>query len=99
MYTIDVTKLANIRIGQTVKIKSINNTNENSVGKIYEVVSKNDDLQGIIALLVNGDTGHIDQVLNSPEIIKERILSETQNFAKKSEDLTQNIQNSLGSTS
>ena len=79
----DPTKLSNIRTGQTVKIKLASNPNEYSVGEIYKVVSKTDDPQGIFVNLDNGEVGNVDEVINSSEIIKKRILSETHNSENK----------------
>jgi len=77
----DVTKLSDIRTEMYVKIK----TRENEIieGKIHTVVSKNDDPNGILVFLENGQRGNILEIINSKEKIKERILSETQNSENK----------------
>jgi len=72
---VDTTKISDIRIGMTVKINLQNKPNAFSVGKIYEIILKNDDLAGIVVSLENGDIGNVTEVINSPEIIKERILA------------------------
>lgn len=72
---VDTTKISDIRIGMTVKINLQNKPNTFSVGKIYEIISKNDDPTGIVVSLENGDIGNVTEVINSPEIIKERILA------------------------
>jgi len=79
----DHTKLSNIRIGMTVRIKIVNDASE-SEGQVFKVFSKNDDPDGILVLLEGGRIGNVIKIINSPEIIKKRILSETQNSENKS---------------
>ena len=78
----DHTKLSNIRIGMTVRIKIVNDASE-SEGQVFKVFSKNDDPDGILVLLEGGRIGNVIKIINSPEIIKKRILSETQNSENK----------------
>lgn len=71
----NTSKISDIRKEMTVKIIKQDNLNSHSIGKIAEVISKTDDLNGILVLLENGDSGHIVEIINSVEIIRERILS------------------------
>ena len=78
----DPTKLSDVRPGMYVKIKTRNN--EISEGKISRVESKEDNPEGILVFINNGNAGNIIEIINSIEKIKERILSETQNEENKS---------------
>ena len=79
----DPTKIENIREGVYVKIRVFSNPNEFSEDIVHRVISQNDDKEGIIVVLKNGKKGHTINIINSPEIIKKRILAETQNSENK----------------
>ena len=80
---IDVTKLSNIHVDITVKIKLIE-TNNFAIGKVREIISKEDNPNGIIVLVDTGDVGNIFDVINNPDLIKARILdTESQNSENK----------------
>jgi len=79
----DPTKIENVREGVYVKIRVFSNPNEFSEDIVHRVISQNDDKEGIVVVLKNGKKGHTINIINSPEIIKKRILAETQNSENK----------------
>lgn len=80
---IDVTKLLDIQVGIYVKIKLIKKNNF-STGKVREVISKEDNLNGVIVLIDTGDIGHVLDIINNPNLIKTRILdTESHNSENK----------------
>ena len=80
----DPTKIENVREDVYVKIRVLSNPNQFSEDIVHRVISQNDYKEGIIVVLKNGKKGHTINIINSPEIIKERILTETQNSENKS---------------
>ena len=78
----DPTKLSDVHPGMYVKIKTRNN--EISEGEIIRIEKKEDNTDGILVFIDNGNTGNIIEIINSIEKIKERILNETQNSENKS---------------
>tara|TARA_Y100000590_G_scaffold83349_2_gene92885 strand:- start:2320 stop:3081 length:762 start_codon:yes stop_codon:yes gene_type:complete len=85
----DVTKLSDVRIGHYVRIKK-NAQNEQSTGIISKIGSKLDDPNGVFVYLANGDAGNVLEITNSPEIIKERIRSET-NYSENKDRYFENV--------
>lgn len=70
----DVTKLSDIRTELIVEIRLDLNSNENRVGEVHKINSLTDDPNGIHVMLKSGHEGYVIRVLNSPEIIKKRIM-------------------------
>ena len=66
-----------VQVNDHVKISLQSNPTKFSDGKIFKILS-DVDLTKIRVLLTNGDTGTVVNVINSEEIIKKRIMTETQ---------------------
>ena len=79
----DVTKLSDIHVGLIVKIKTDNEIFE---GRIFEIISTSDNMDGIRVALDNGKYGNVIEVLRSPEIIKERIFETESHYSDNKED-------------
>ena len=74
-------KLSNIHLGMYVEIQTRNG--EIRDGRVTKIISIEDDKQGIFVFLHNGTSGNITKIINSPDIIRERVLGETQNSENK----------------
>ena len=86
---LDVTNPSNIKKGDYVKIKS-HESNEQSTGIVSSIVSRVVNTNGTSVFLTNGDMGNVLEITNSPEIIKERIKSET-NYSENKEGYFENV--------
>lgn len=87
---VDVTKLSDIFVGMTVKIKVLHKNNI-TFGMVYEIVSKKDDPDGIIVLINSGLYGHILSVHNVIDEIKERIMKNESHNSENKENFYEPI--------
>lgn len=90
---VDVTKFSDISVGMSVTIRVLNK-NKLSTGKVYEVISKANDLEGIIVLITTGLYGHILSVhdeKNKINEIKERILKNESHTSENKESFYEPI--------
>jgi len=79
---------SNIREGDFVEITLLVNRNKQSTGKVMLVLSS--DPSETIVVLENGSKGKVIRIINSADIIKERIMTETQHTENK-ENLIENV--------
>lgn len=87
---IDTTKLSNIFPSLIVKINVKDQFPETEIGKIIVVKSISDDPNGIEVSIEGGSIGNVIEVINSPEIAKEKIIHET-HYAENKECFTEPI--------
>jgi len=87
---IDTTKLSNIYPSLTVKINVKDQFPETEIGKIVIVKSISDDPNGIEVSIEGGIIGNVIEVINSPEIAKEKIIHET-HYAENKEGFTESV--------
>lgn len=67
----------NVYPGDLVKISIQNDPTKHSEGKVSRILSDGSG-EEVIVVLKNGDRGNVISVINSVEVIKERIMLETQ---------------------
>jgi predicted HTH transcriptional regulator len=79
----DTTKLSNIYPSLTVKINVRDEFPKTEIGKVIIVHSKVDNPNGIEVSIDGGIIGNVVEVLNSPEIVKDKILNETHYIENK----------------
>ncbi|MBC8251453.1 MAG: ATP-binding protein [Candidatus Nitrosopelagicus sp.] len=81
----DFTKLFEVHKGMTVKIK-VRNQSKNEIGKIVKILSGMDNPNGIEVAIDSGYVGNIIEIINSTEIIKERIFQTESHYSDNKED-------------
>ena len=72
-----VNEFANINVSDTVKITLQNNLSRNSEGKISQILSDSNTDKKLV-VLDDGSRGYVVSIINSIDIIKKRIMTETQ---------------------
>ena len=87
---IDTTKLSNIHPSLIVKINVRDQFPRTEIGKIIVVKSKSDNQKGIEVSIEGGIIGNVIQVINSPEIAKNKIIHET-HYVENKENFTEPI--------
>ena len=76
----DVTKVSDVHVGYVVEIK-LRGVSTTSFGKIIEILSGMDNPNGIEVRIEGGQVGNIIKIINSPEIIKERIFQTESHYS------------------
>jgi hypothetical protein len=81
---VDVTKLSNIFVGMSVRIKVLDKNTIIS-GKVHKIYSKTDDPDGIIILSTSGVFGHVLSVDNFVDEVRARILKNEAHVSENKE--------------
>ena len=85
----DVTKPSDITEGMYVKIRD----SEDKIisGIVREVLSKDDNEEGVLVFLVNGCFGNVIEIINSTEKIIERVMDIEKKYSENKLNFYENV--------
>ena len=83
-----MTESQDVRVGDHVQITLLVNPARQSTGRVFRVLSLN--ATNVVVVLTNGDKGKVIRVINSEDVIKERIMTEGQ-YAENKENFSKDV--------